>query len=118
MYEPSAGRTQQGRLVLQLLCDFRVCLFVGAVWGGLGMSQQRTAGTVELTGLFASSLQKDVKWCQYDRQSTVEAQERQEKGAANYEPDEVKNCKVHVLYSTSKLHDPVDSQRQQECISR
>ncbi len=59
----------------------------------------------ELAGLFASSLQKEVKQCQYDRQLTVEAQlslhkrknasearENQENGIANYEPDEVRNC--------------------------
>ncbi len=64
----------------------------------------------ELAGLFASSLQKEVKRCQYYRQSAVEAQlslhkckrapeawECQENGAANYEPDEVKvRCVLEV----------------------
>ncbi len=54
------------------------------------------------------------------RERAPEARERQENGAANYKPDEVRNCKFWC-YSTlcplSELHDPVDSQRQLECFN-
>ncbi len=58
-----AGRTI---VTLRFLCQF-----VGvslSVWGGLGMSQWRTAGMYdwfELAGLFTSSLPNEVKRCQY-----------------------------------------------------
>ncbi len=53
------------------------------------------------------------------RERAPEARKHQENGTANYEPDEVINC--NWCYSTlcpiSELHDPVDLQRQLECIS-
>ncbi len=48
-----------------------ICLSAGAsvtVWGGLEQVNGGQLARLELAGLFASSLQKEVKRCQYYRQ--------------------------------------------------
>ncbi len=107
---------------------FCVCLFVrlsqcGDAWELVTGGQ---LARFELANLFASTLQKEVKRCQYVRskveaqlslhkfRSAPEARERQENGAANYKPYVVRNCKLwgySTLCPVSEHHDPVASQR-------
>ncbi len=65
---PGVYTLVHGLLLLQLFSDFCVCLYVCPSAQGLGRPGNDlmvAAGMYGLAGLFASSLQKEVKRCQY-----------------------------------------------------